>query len=192
MPSLSRRYLDTSLLPPQAVCNIITTKIAQVQQNLLGIAATRSTCDRVYRLLVSVTVTWHSDPPPLPSLPPKTNPDYSRTPRAYPRILNSSRNHLSPPALLRITLLWPPSLNHRNCHQTLPESINASVKRHQSYHQSLRTLFGRYTIFHLSLINLSDIVWPHSFYLPFVFSLCRYPSPSGIKTRLCCNLDLSL
>ena len=119
--------------------------------------------------VIGSSVTWHSDPPPLLSLPLKTNPDHSRTPRTYPRILNSSRNLLSPPALLRITLLWPPSLNHRNYHQTLLESINASVKRHQSYHQSLRTLFGRYTIFHLSLINLSDIVWPHSFYHPFVF-----------------------
>ena len=51
-----------------------------------------------------LVVTWHSDPPPLPSLPLKTNPDHSRTPRAYPRILNSSRNLLSPPALPRTTL----------------------------------------------------------------------------------------
>ena len=41
VPSLSSQYLDTSLLPPQAVCNIITTKIAQVWQNLLGIASNR-------------------------------------------------------------------------------------------------------------------------------------------------------
>ena len=52
-----------------------------------------------------VTVTWHSDPPPLPSLPLKTNPDHSRIPHIYSRILNSSRNLLSPLALLRITLL---------------------------------------------------------------------------------------
>ena len=49
-------------------------------------------------------VTWHSDPPPLPSLPLKTNPDHSRTPRIYPRILNSSQNFLSPPALPCTTL----------------------------------------------------------------------------------------
>ena len=32
-------------------------------------------------------VTWHSDPPPLPSFPLKTNPDYSHTPCIYPCIL---------------------------------------------------------------------------------------------------------